>query len=153
MPLVISEASKYHIPSYDFEDIVQHSILSIIKAIMVYEIGRTSFSSFVSKIVKNNNVNLLLSKMKHNREVQNEELFDNGVNNYLFTLEDEVIAYDMVENLNKAINKLDSKDRKVIMDFYVKRKALKAIAEEYGITYRQAYYMKKNAINKIKKLL
>ncbi|SHI01017.1 sigma-70 family RNA polymerase sigma factor [Clostridium grantii] len=153
MPLVINQAYKYKIPSYDYEDVVQHSILSIIKAIQIYEIGDTSFISFVSKIVKNNNVNLLLSKMKHNREVQRQEILDGSADNYLFTLEDEVIAWDMIKSLNKAINKLNDVDRKIIIDFYFKRKDLKSIAAEQGVSYRQIHTLKKNAINNVKKMI
>jgi RNA polymerase sigma factor (sigma-70 family) len=75
MPLVISEASKYHLPGYEFDDIVQHSILSIIKAVMLYKIGAKSFSSFVSTTVKNNNINLLKGTIKHHKEVQNQSIW------------------------------------------------------------------------------
>ncbi|GAA0177131.1 sigma-70 family RNA polymerase sigma factor [Clostridium sediminicola] len=153
MPLVLSEASKYHIPGYEYDDIVQHCFLSIIKAIKLYKIGQTSFSSFVSKVVKNNNVNLLLSKIKHNREIQNDELLDNGLKNYSFTIEDEVIAYEMVENLNKAIIDLEYEDRKVIIDFFINKKQLNTIALELEKTYRQVYYIKENAIKKVKRRL
>ncbi|GAA0179073.1 hypothetical protein SH2C18_20160 [Clostridium sediminicola] len=150
MPLVINQAHKYKIPGYDHEDIVQHSILSIIKGIKLYKVGDTSFSSFIAKVVKNNNVNLLKSKMKHNREVQNEELLNDMPSENSFTVEDQVIAYDMVLNINKAIAKLDSTERKVIVDFYIKRKKLKAIADECKITYRQAVYIKENVISKMR---
>jgi RNA polymerase sigma factor (sigma-70 family) len=153
MPLVINQACKYKIAGYEYEDLVQHSILSVIQAIQLYEIKHTSFASFVAKVVKNNNINLLLSKMKHNREVQSEEVIKDSLSNYYFTLEDEVIAYDMVKSLNEAINKLEHKDRKVLVDYYFKRKQLKIIAEELGLTYSQTHSLKKNALINIKKLL
>ncbi|SHH20204.1 sigma factor, partial [Clostridium grantii] len=99
MPLVISEASKYHIPGYEFEDIVQHSILSIIKAINLYNINSNSFSSFLAITVKRSNINLLKGTIKHYREVQDETILNNSIDLYGFTVEDEVIAYDMVDKL------------------------------------------------------
>jgi RNA polymerase sigma factor (sigma-70 family) len=153
MPLVISEASKYHIPGYDFEDIVQHSILSIIKSIMLYNVGSKSFSTFMSNTVKNNNINLLKGTIKHHREVQDQSILDNIIHGYGFTLEDEVIAHDMVDKLTEALNKLANMDKQVIVDFYIKRKKIKDIAKEYGVLEKEAYAMKKLAIKKLKRFL
>lgn len=153
MPLIISEASKYKIPGFEFEDLVQHSILSIIKGIKLYEIGGTSFSSFIAKVVKNNNINLLKNKIKHNREVQSQELIDQRANEISFTIEDEVMAYDMVKNLNKAMEKLEDREKQVITDFYIKKKRLKDIANEQGVTYRQMVTIKEKALSNVKKLL
>ena len=30
--LILKEASRYHVPGYDFEDLVQHGSLSVIRA-------------------------------------------------------------------------------------------------------------------------
>ncbi|NFF31281.1 sigma-70 family RNA polymerase sigma factor, partial [Clostridium botulinum] len=39
---VFKKAAGYNIPGYDFEDLVQHGYLSIIKAIRMYKLGSSS---------------------------------------------------------------------------------------------------------------
>ncbi|SHH72865.1 sigma factor [Clostridium grantii] len=106
MPLVLSESSKYDIPGYDFEDIVQHSILSIIKSIKLYKTGLNSFDSFVVTNIKSNNTKLLKSKMKHNREIQNLNNMEISEESYVFTIGDQAIAYNLVESLSNTRNTL-----------------------------------------------
>ncbi len=36
--LIFKEATKYHIPSYNYEDLVQHGYLSVLKAISMYKL-------------------------------------------------------------------------------------------------------------------
>jgi RNA polymerase sigma factor (sigma-70 family) len=150
MPLVISEASKYHIPGYDFEDIVQHSILSIIKAINLYKLGSESFSCFLEVTLKRNNINLLKSKMKHNREIQKSNTLENLEDNYPFTLEDQYISYELVKKLRDNINKLSPIEKILIVDFYFNKKPLKDIAKENDLNYQKSYEIKKVALNKLK---
>ena len=44
--LILKEASKYYIPGYEFEDLVQHGYLSVIKAISMYKLGSNSFNGY-----------------------------------------------------------------------------------------------------------
>ncbi|GAA0181113.1 hypothetical protein SH2C18_36920 [Clostridium sediminicola] len=104
MPLLISESLKYEIPGYDFEDIVQHNILSIIKSIKLYKLGSNSFDSFLEVNLKLNNMNLFKRKMKHNREIQNVNILESVEDNYLFTIEEQGIAYELTKRIRKNIN-------------------------------------------------
>lgn len=152
-PLAINQASKYHIPSYEFEDLVQHCYLSIIKAIKLYEVETNSFSSFVARVVKNSMKDLLKCRIRHNREVPSSEYLENNVDEYLFTIEDQIIAYERLESVERALKKLPLENRKILIDFYIRRKKLKTIAEEMRVSYKKAFLLKKDAINKLKKLL
>lgn len=115
MPLLISESSKYKIPEYDFEDIVQHNILSIIKSIKLYKLGSNSFDFFMEANLKLNNMNLFKRKMKHNREIQNANTIERVEDNYLFTIEEQGIAFELAKrikkniNYNKIISKIETK--------------------------------------------
>ncbi len=151
MPLVLSEASKYHIPGYEFDDLVQHSILSIIKAINLYNINSNSFSSFLTTTVKRSNINLLKSKIKHYREIQNSININNLEGNYPFTVEDQYIAYEIVEKLSDCINELSYLEKMLIIEFYINRRPLKVIAKENNLKYQKAYEIKKSALNKLKR--
>ena len=66
---VIKQSGKYKIPSYDFEDLVQHGYLSIIKAVKLYKPGRSSFTTYCTNAVINNFNALLRGQIKHFRGV------------------------------------------------------------------------------------
>ena len=44
--LIIKEASRYHVPGYELEDLIQHGYLSVIRAISLYKLGSNSFSGY-----------------------------------------------------------------------------------------------------------
>ena len=91
--LIFKESSRYHVPGYELEDLVQHGYLSVIKAIDMYKLGSNSFNGYCINAIKLNFKALLKGQIKHFREVPNNEMLDfDTVANYEFTLEDEVIA-------------------------------------------------------------
>lgn len=98
-PLAINEASKYHIPDYEFNDLVQHCYLSIIKAIKLYKIGSNTFGDYVLMSVRNNMKELLRHKIKHNRERPMSYDLRMNSTEYLFTIEDQVIAFEQIQTL------------------------------------------------------
>ena len=71
--LIIRLAVSYHIPSYEFEDLVQQGYLSVIKAIGMYKLGSNSFNGYCINSIKTNFKALLKGKIKHYREVPNAE--------------------------------------------------------------------------------
>lgn len=152
-PLVISVASKYHIPGYEFDDLVQHCYLSIIKAIKLYKLGTSSFGAYVSMSVRNNMKDLLRNKIKHNREVPSSDALEMNSIEYLFTIEDQIIAYDQIEKMEIALKKLEYQYRKILVDYYINNKKLKNIAEEIDIPVKEVYYIKKKALKNLKKLI
>jgi DNA-directed RNA polymerase, sigma subunit (sigma70/sigma32) len=48
---IIKQAAKYRVSSYDFDDLLQHGYLSVIKAIHLYKIGRGSFTTYFTNAV------------------------------------------------------------------------------------------------------
>ena len=106
--LIFKEATRYHIPGYDLEDLVQHGYLSVIKAIAMYKLGSNSFNGYCINAIRMNFKALLKGQIKHFREIPNNEMLDFDTSgDYEFTLEDEVIAYDEVKKLYVALDKLD----------------------------------------------
>ncbi|MBZ9609322.1 sigma-70 family RNA polymerase sigma factor [Clostridium estertheticum] len=92
--LIFKEASRYHIPGYELEDLVQHGYLSVIKAIDMYKLGSNSFNGYCINSIRMNFKALLKGQIKHFREIPNNEMLDfDTAGHYEFTLEDEVIAY------------------------------------------------------------
>jgi len=113
---IIKQEAKYRVPSYDFNDLVQHGYLSVIKAVHLYKIGRGSFTTYCTNAVINNFKALLKGEIKHLREVQDDTIID--LKPYDFTLEDEIIAYDEAQKVNKAMDKLESIEKDIIRLVY-----------------------------------
>ncbi|MTK12529.1 MAG: sigma-70 family RNA polymerase sigma factor [Clostridiaceae bacterium] len=148
---VIKQAAKYRIPSCDFDDLVQHGYLSIIRAVYLYKIGRGSFITYCTSAVINNFKALLKNEIKNLREVQDDNMIDLKVHD--FTLEDEVITYDEVQKVTKALDKLQGIEKNIIKVVYIKGKTLKEAAAECDLNYRKAIEIKKEALNKLRKYL
>lgn len=148
---IIKKSAKYKIPSYDFEDLVQHGYLSVIKAVMLYKLGKGSFTSYCTNSIVNNLNALLKKQIKHYREVQDEGIL--SIQPYDFTLEDEVIAYDESEKILRSLSILKDTERKIIISVYIEGKTLKETSETLNINYRQAIAIKRKALYKLKKYL
>lgn len=152
--LILKEASKYHIPSYEFEDLVQQGYLSVIKAIAMYKQGSNSFNGYCINAIKTNFKALLKGKIKHYREVPNEEPISVDASaDYNFTLEDQVIAYEGIKNLYAALEKLDPLERNVVERFYLQEENLKEIACEGNYSYYDYVRIKSRALDKLKKYM
>ena len=145
---IIKKASKYKIPSFEFEDLVQQGYLSVIKAVKLYKMGSGSFTTYCTNSIVNNFNALLKGQIKHYREIQDEGIL--SVQPYDFTLEDEVIAYDEAYKINIAADKLPDIEKKVVKLVYIDGETLKKTAEILNINYRKAIEIKKESLNKLK---
>jgi RNA polymerase sporulation-specific sigma factor len=152
--LIFKEASRYHIPGYELEDLVQHGYLSVIKAIAMYKLGSNSFYGYCINSIKMNFKALLKGEIKHFREVPNNEMLDfDTAGDYEFTLEDEVIAYSEVKKLYAALDKLEPLERAVIERYYILDQSLGEIACDSDKSYHQYARIKKKALEKLKSLM
>ena len=152
--LIFKEASRYHIPGFDLEDLIQHGYLSVIKAIAMYKLGSNSFNGYCINSIKMNFKALLKGQIKHFREVPNNDMLDfDTAGNYEFTLEDEVIAYDEVKKLYIALDKLDPLEREIIKRYYVLDQSLGEIACDRDKSYHQFARIKKKALVKLRSLM
>jgi RNA polymerase sporulation-specific sigma factor len=152
--LIFKEASRYHVPGYTTEDLVQHGNLSVIKAIALYKLGSNSFNGYCVNSIKMNFRALLKGQIKHFREVPNSEMVDfDCLGNYEFTLEDEVIAYDELKNLQVALDKLEPLERAIIERYYILEQSLGEIACDSDKSYHQFARLKRKALKKLRELL
>lgn len=148
---IIKQASKYQIPSYNFDDLVQHGYLSVIKSVKLYNIKKKAFTTYCTNAIINNFNALLKGQIKHYREVQDDNIVD--LKEYDFTLEDEVIAYEEVQKINKGMEKLDDIEKNIIKYVYIDDKTLKKAAADCNVNYRKAIEIKKEALSKLRKYL
>ena len=145
---VIKHASRYKVPSYDLDDLIQHGFLSIIKAVHQYRLGSNNFTTYCNNAVVNNYNALLKGQIKHYREIQNEELL--SIQPYQFTLEDEVIAHEETKKMIQALKEFDDIEKSIINGVYFENKTLKEVAITCNINYRKAMGIKKKTLNKLR---
>lgn len=145
-PIVFKEASKYKIKCYDYNDLVQHGYLSIIKAVNMYKGDGRSFNFYCIKAIKQNFMALLKGEIKHHREMPTEK----EIYPYKFTIKDEILAYEKTKILNKALNSLDPLEKSIFYDFYIKEDTLKNIAKENNRSYNNIKYRKNKLILKLR---
>ncbi|WMJ81477.1 sigma-70 family RNA polymerase sigma factor [Clostridium sp. MB40-C1] len=150
--LILKRASYYKVPGYDFEDLVQHGYLSVIKAVRMYKLGSNSYNGYIINAINLNFAALLKGTIKHYREVPDENIL-NKVKEYEFTIEDEVIAYDEVKRIYKAIDKLEPLEREILEGYYLNDKRIKDIAEDKEIKYQKGIKIKRQALKKLRKML
>ena len=152
--LIIRLAVSYHIPSYEIDDLVQQGYLSVIKSVNMYKLGSNTFDGYCIHSIRTNFKALLKGKIKHYREVPNEDpIGQNVAANYSFTLEDEVIAYDEARRLYAALEKLTPIERAVVERFYIIQDSLKEIASEGERSYYDYVQIKNKALEKLKKYI
>ncbi|WP_096635770.1 sigma-70 family RNA polymerase sigma factor [Clostridium cochlearium] len=151
MPLILKESSKYIIKCYDYEDLVQHGYLSVIKAVNMFRGESEGFTPYCIKAIQLNYKALLKGEIKHHREIPDE--FTEDKPDYMFTLEDEILAFEKTEKLYNALDKLSSEERDIINSFYIKEKSLDEIAATTNKSYNNIRYLKSKAVKKLQKTL
>ncbi|APQ98756.1 sigma-70 family RNA polymerase sigma factor [Clostridium botulinum] len=149
VPIILKEAAKYKIKCYDYEDLVQHGYLSVIKAVNMYKGDGDSFKYYCIKAIKQNYRALLKGEIKHHREIPEEK----DIYFYKFTLEDEILAYEKAKELYKALDNLNKYERSIIEGFYLKNKTMESIAKENKKSYNNIRYEKDKIIKKLQKKL
>lgn len=151
MPLILKESSKYIIKCYDYEDLVQHGYLSVIKAINMFNGEVERFTPYCIKAIQLNYKALLKGEIKHHREIPDE--FTEDKQDYMFTLEDEILAFEKTEKLYSALDRLSPEERDIINSFYIREKSLDEIAATTNKSYNNVRYLKGKAVKKLQKIL
>lgn len=151
-PLILKEASRWRIGCYEYEDLVQHGYLSVIKAVNMFKGEESKFVPYCINAIKTNYKALLKGEIKHHREIPDENILNKG-NEYMFTIEDEIIAYENINELYKALDKLTVDEKKVIDSFYIRNNSIQEVADSINKTYNSVRYIKNKAIKKLQKVL
>jgi len=152
--LIFKEASRYHIPGYELEDLIQHGYLSVIKCIAMYKLGSNSFNGYCINAIRMNLKALLKGEIKHFREVPNNDMLDfDNAEHYEFTLEDEIIAYDEVKKLYVVLDALDPFERSVLERYYIIGHSMGEIACDSDKSYHQLARIKRKALGKLRALM
>ncbi|MCM1991163.1 sigma-70 family RNA polymerase sigma factor [Oceanirhabdus seepicola] len=151
--LIIKEAFKYRIPSYEFEDIVQHGYLTVIKSIKMYKGKSNAFNGYIITAIKNNIAYLLRGNIKHYREVPDEAIAKKDSTENTLTIEDQIIAYEEVKKLYAALDKLNKEDREIIDKFYFDEVKIKKYCRDNNLCYSTLIKRKRKALKKLEDIL
>lgn len=157
-PLINNTSISFYIYGYDSEDIKQIATISIINAINNFNVEQIDlFPAYAKKCVKNSlckeidKATKVYFKNKETKEIATlidcKEIIDEKIN-----IQEDYLEKEGKVNLEKAINLLSEKDRKILKYLYVENKTLKSYAEEKKIEYHKARYMKEKAIKNLKEL-
>ncbi|EJP6474093.1 sigma-70 family RNA polymerase sigma factor [Clostridium sp. FAM 1755] len=152
-PLILKEASRWRIGCYEYEDLVQHGYLSVIKAVNMFKGEESKFVPYCINAIKTNYKALLKGEIKHHREMPDAYILDKYNDEYMFTIEDEIIAYEKTQKIYEALDKLTPEEQQVINGFYIKNNSINKVAEDTNKTYNSVRYTKDKAIKKLQKIL
>lgn len=142
---------KYRIKGYDFEDLIQHGYLAIIKAIKKYRHNSNSFTTYCTVTITNSLNELLRGQIKHYREIETDMI--DKEEDFSFSVEDEIIAYIQLKEVIKAIEELPCFERRVIKNIYIDDKSTNDVKKIYNIDYSDIRNIKRKAFRKLKNKL
>lgn len=148
-PFIIKTCGKFKIPSYDFDDLVQYSYLSVLRAIKLYNFGKVHFTSYVMTAISNNLGDLLRKSVKLYREMQEEEGFTFDYEDQSFKVESRILEKEKREELSRALKSLNNDEREIIEAYYAKKMPMVAIAEIHGYSVSGIVKKKKRILKKI----
>jgi len=160
-PLIISAIRKYFYRDYLYEDLFQEGVLILCECVRDYKPDtNVTFKAFLNSRLKFYFLGLNRSRQYMTDysldyitdecgEKYSENCFDKSDCRSIDKLYEQKELYDkLVDNLVK----LTDKQRKVVIDFYVKGVSIVDIAKDLGVTYRTCYNIKTNAIDKLRSL-
>lgn len=152
-PLVISSIRRYYNKKSDYEDLIQEGFEIILKSIEDYDPERgVMLLGYIKTMLKYHYLN------KHREKITlslNEPLEDGEIIDLIVGEEREPVDILIEEEeyaaLLKALNTLTTRQKKALVDFYVKNISIDEIAKNMGISYRTVVNTKTTALKKIKK--
>lgn len=157
-PLLIKNTIKYFGRNQDFHDWLQGGRLVILYAINNYnERLGVPFVAYVQKQV----FYYFINERKKIREeiILDQPLYD-GKSSLLellpkdeLGLEESLLFNQEIEQLYRAIEKLSTKQKEVIIEYYFNEKSLKSIARYKNLCYQSLVKLKARALKRLRKEL
>ena len=127
------------------EDIAADVFLKVYEKLDGYDEGKASLSTWIYTITRN----MLIDYYRTRRvfsEIPEEYPEESSV-------EEAVESAESLENLADALEKLEGRERDIIILRYYKGMRLNAIAEQMGFSYTYIKKLHQRALEKLKKLL
>lgn len=129
----------------DAEDIAADVFVKVFEKLDSFDEGKASLSTWIYTITRNK-----LTDYFRTRKVFSEipETLADGS-----SLEDDACNADMLEKLAAALEKLDERERDIIVLRYYSGKTLKEITARLGISYAYGKVLQNKALEKLRKFL
>lgn len=127
------------------EEITSDVFLKVCEKLDTYDESKASLSTWIYTITRNKLIDYYRTRKVH--EEIDEQIPDK------VSVEEEVIRKDELERLAVALEKLDDRERTVIVEYYYTGKKLKDIANEIGVSYTYVKKIHQKAIVHLKELM
>ncbi len=149
----------------DKEDLISNGVVGLIKAVRTFKLEKNNkFSSYASMCISNE-IRYFLRKFKHSKETLSlqqtvkNEFEDDKENTLMDIIEDERNYYDDILNkneyeiINKVINQLPNKNRKLIKMYFgfgTKKMSQFEIAKKLSVSQSYVSRLIKTALKKVR---
>ena len=133
-PLIFKYSLKIHLKGFDFDDLLQHGTLSVLKAIDKYNLSKDPklLDSYIINTIKNNYANLQRNQSKKSTETS---------------------LNTPVEILN-ALNTLTLEEQELLLHVYITRDfTVKGYCHFKNISYYEGRKMNKRVLAKLREAL
>lgn len=134
------KVNNYHLA----EDLCSDVFLKIYEKIDTFDDSKASVSTWIFTITRNKLTDYYRTRKISGGEIP-EYLADDT------SLEDDVCNDEMLDTLADALEKLDERERDIVILHYYSGMTLKAVAEKMGISYSYTKLLHNNALSRLQK--
>ena len=127
------------------EDLCSDVFMKLVKKADTFDPSKAQISTWVYTIARNTLYDYF--RTRHVSEEIDEQLADGS------DVEESVCEDETLEELADALEKLDEKERALILFTYYKHMTMKDAAERMGISYSYAKIIHKKALEKLQKIM
>lgn len=126
------------------EDLCSDVFLKIYEKIDTFDDSKASVSTWIFTITRNTLTDYFRTRKISGGDIP-EYLADDT------SLEDDVCNDEMLDTLADALEKLDERERDIVVLHYYSGMTLKAVAEKMGISYSYTKLLHNNALSRLQK--
>ncbi|MCQ2770204.1 MAG: sigma-70 family RNA polymerase sigma factor [Clostridia bacterium] len=127
------------------EDLTSDVFIKVYEKLDGFDASKSSMSTWIYTIARNTLIDYYRTR-KVSEEIPETLVSDESVDGSL-------INKETLEELNKALQSLDERERMVVVMRYYGNKSLKEIAEHLGISYAYVKVIQNKALTQMKTLL
>lgn len=131
--------------SRDAEDIAADVFVKVYEKLDSFDESKASVSTWIYTITRNTLTDYFRTRKVH-EEIPEELACESS-------FEDEICNREMLNSLAQALEKLEERERSIIILRFYSGRTLKTIAEDMGISYAYVKILQNNAFAKLKDLI
>ncbi|MBA5850043.1 sigma-70 family RNA polymerase sigma factor [Clostridium sp. cel8] len=156
--LALKLCNRTYIKGWDLDDLMQVTNMALMRSVQLYKKCGTSFPAYVKTAMKRElfyRIRQSLNKPSYCSIYSKNENGDELVNTFVSENEDyegekNFLHKEKIKFLKKAIGMLSEKERDLIEKYFFEGISLKKYAIENDMSYRNAVYIKRKALKKLK---